>query len=75
VRALVSKRMGIAVIPRPAAGEAGPPIELRPIGPEPFTWPVALVWRGRRRQPPAAKAFLALALARAEKAPPVRLAA
>jgi DNA-binding transcriptional LysR family regulator len=48
---------------------------LRPIGPEPFTWPVALVWRGRRRQPPAAKAFLALAIARAESAPPVRLVA
>ena len=38
----------------------------RPIGPEPLTWPVALVWRAARRQPPAAKAFLALALERAE---------
>jgi DNA-binding transcriptional LysR family regulator len=75
VRALVSKGMGIAVIPRSAAEEAGPPIELRPIGPHPFTWPVALVWRGRRRQPPAAKAFLSLAIARAQQAPPVRLAA
>jgi hypothetical protein len=27
---------------------------------------VALVWRAARRQPPAAKAFLALALERAE---------
>src|SRR5204863_2905889 len=72
VRALVSKGMGIAVIPRSAAEEPGPPIELRPIGPEPFTWPVALVWRGRRRQPPAAKAFLALAIERAETAPPIR---
>jgi DNA-binding transcriptional LysR family regulator len=75
VRALVSKGMGIAVIPRSAAEEPGPPIELRPIGPTPFTWPVALVWRARRRQPPAAKAFLALAIARAEEAPPVRLVA
>ena len=68
--------MGVAVIPRSAAEEPGPPIELRPIGPEPFTWPVALVWRARRRQPPAAKAFLALAIARADEAsPPVRLVA
>jgi len=81
VRALVSKGMGVAVIPRSAAEEPGPPIELRPlrpIGPQPFTWPVALVWRARRRQPPAAKAFLALAIARADAAtatPPVRLVA
>jgi len=34
-----------------------------------------LVWRGRRREPPAAKALLALAIARAEQAPLVRLAA
>ena len=58
VRTLVSKGMGVAcVIPRSAAEEPGPPIELRPIGPEPFTWPVALVWRARRRQPPAARCF------------------
>ena len=75
VRALVSKGMGVAVIPRSAAEQPGPPIELRPIGPEPFTWPVALVWRATRRQPPAAKALLALAIARAEAAPSVRLVA
>ncbi len=43
--------------------------------PEPFTWPVALVWRATRRQPPAAKAFLALAIACAEQEPAVRLVA
>ena len=75
VRALVSKGMGVAVIPRSAAEEPGPPIELRPIGPQPFTWPVALVWRATRRQPPAAKAFLALAIACAEQHPAVRLVA
>ncbi|WP_205698462.1 LysR family transcriptional regulator [Conexibacter sp. SYSU D00693] len=64
VRALVAKGMGIAVMPRSAAEQAGPAIALRPVGPEPLTWPVALVWRARRRQPPAAKAFLALALER-----------
>ena len=62
VRALVAKGMGIAVMPRSAAEQAGPAIALRPVGPSPMTWPVALVWRARRKQPAAAKAFLALAL-------------
>jgi DNA-binding transcriptional LysR family regulator len=62
VRALVSKGLGLAVIPRSVAEQEGPPIALRPIGPEPFTWPVALVWRAARRQPAAAKAFLKVAL-------------
>jgi DNA-binding transcriptional LysR family regulator len=66
VRALVSKGLGLAVIPRSVAEQEGPPILLRPIGPERFTWPVALVWRARRRQPAAAKAFLAVALDRAD---------
>jgi DNA-binding transcriptional LysR family regulator len=67
VRTLASKGLGVAVIPRRVADESGPPIVWRPFGPEPMTWPVALVWRAARRQPPAAKAFLALALARAEQ--------
>jgi hypothetical protein len=36
---------------------------------------VALVWRSDRRQPPAAKAFLGMALERAELRSPVELAA
>lgn len=67
VRALASKGLGVAVLPRSVAEERGAPIVLRPFGPEPLTWPVALVWRATRRQPPAAKAFLALALAHAER--------
>jgi DNA-binding transcriptional LysR family regulator len=47
VRALASKGLGVAVIPRSVAAEPGPPIELRPIAPEPLTWPVALVWARR----------------------------
>jgi DNA-binding transcriptional LysR family regulator len=66
VRALVSKGLGIAVIPRSVAEQEGPPIALRPIGPDRFTWPVALVWRAARRQPAAAKAFLGVALELAE---------
>jgi DNA-binding transcriptional LysR family regulator len=67
VRALVSKGLGVAVIPRSVAEQEGPLIELRPIGPRRFTWPVALVWRAGRRQPAAAKAFLAIALEHAER--------
>jgi DNA-binding transcriptional LysR family regulator len=76
VRALVSKGLGVAVIPRSVAEQEGPPIALRPIGPGRFTWPVALVWRAGRRQPAAAKAFLAVALERAEDAsrPQLRVA-
>jgi DNA-binding transcriptional LysR family regulator len=67
VRGLASKGLGVAVLPRSVAEEPGPPIELRPIGPERLTWPIALVWRAARRQTPAGKAFLKVALAYAER--------
>jgi DNA-binding transcriptional LysR family regulator len=66
VRSLASKGLGVAVLPRSVAELDGPPVVLRPFRPEPVTWPIALVWRADRRQPRAAKAFLALALERAE---------
>lgn len=83
VRALVSKGLGVAVLPRSIAADPGPAITFRPVGPELLTWPTALVWRADRRQPPAAKAFLQLALQRAEETgrdgrsgtPPVALVA
>ena len=76
VRGLASKGLGVAVLPRSVAEEPGPPIELRPIGPERLTWPVALVWRAARRQSPAGKAFLKVALEHAERtAPPAALRA
>jgi DNA-binding transcriptional LysR family regulator len=67
VRALTSKGLGVAVMPRSIAQEPGPPIETRPIGPERLTWPVALIWRAARRQTPAGKAFLKVALEYAER--------
>jgi DNA-binding transcriptional LysR family regulator len=67
VRGLASKGLGVAVLPRTVAEEPGPPIELRPIGPDGLTWPIALVWRAARRQTPAGKAFLKVALAYAER--------
>ena len=66
VRGLASKGLGVAVLPRSVAEQPGPEIELRPIGPERLTWPVALVWRAARRQTPAGKAFLKVALAYAD---------
>jgi DNA-binding transcriptional LysR family regulator len=67
VRGLASKGLGVAVIPRSVAEQPGPPIELRPIGPKPLTWPIALVWRAERRQSPAGRAFLKVAVAHAER--------
>jgi DNA-binding transcriptional LysR family regulator len=66
VRALAGTGLGVAVLPRSIAELPGPAVVLRPFRPDPVTWPIALVWRSDRRQPPAAKAFLALALERAE---------
>ncbi|HWV86902.1 MAG TPA: LysR substrate-binding domain-containing protein, partial [Capillimicrobium sp.] len=51
-----------SMMPQSIVAEEGPPVVGIPIGPDPLTWPVAIVWRARRRQPPAAKAFLALTL-------------
>jgi DNA-binding transcriptional LysR family regulator len=62
VRALASTGLGVSVLPRSIATQSGPPIAWRPFGPEPLGWPVALVWCPRRRQTPAGRAFLALAL-------------
>jgi DNA-binding transcriptional LysR family regulator len=67
VRALASRGLGVAVMPRSVAEQAGPPIELRPFAPERLTWPVALVWRTARRQSPAGKAFLEIALDYAQR--------
>ena len=72
VRALASKGLGVAVLPRSIAREPGPPIEVRPIGPEPLTWPISLVWRAARKQSPAGKAFLKVALDYAERTEPDR---
>jgi len=72
VRGLASKGLGVAVLPRSVAEQPGPPIELRPIGPQRLTWPVALVWRAARRQTPAGKAFLKVALDHAERTEPDR---
>jgi DNA-binding transcriptional LysR family regulator len=68
VRALASKGLGVAVMPHSVADQPGPPVELRPVGPERLTWPIALVWRVERHQSPAGKAFIAVALEHAKRA-------
>jgi DNA-binding transcriptional LysR family regulator len=75
VRALASSGLGVAVIPRSVAEQPGPPIELLPFGPEPLTWPVALVWRAGRRQSPAGSAFLEVALEYGRSTPRTQLRA
>ena len=78
VRGLAARGLGVAVLPQSVAESEGEPIEVRPVGPEPLRWPVTIVWRAARRQPPAAKAFLALALEGVEARQdeiPARLAA
>src|SRR3954447_1500363 len=76
VRALPPRGLAATAIRRRPAEPRGEPIVLRPFGPEPITWPVSLVWRSTRRQPPAARAFLSMALAAgAAREPAVREAA
>jgi DNA-binding transcriptional LysR family regulator len=75
VRGLASKGLGVAVMPRSAAEQPGPLIELRPVGPERLTWPIALVWRVARSQSPAGSAFIAVALEYAKRTGRARLRA
>jgi DNA-binding transcriptional LysR family regulator len=75
VRGLASRGLGVAVLPESIAHMEGEPIEFRPVGPEPLRWPVTIIWRAARRQPPAAQAFLALALDGVQRSDSPRLAA
>lgn len=54
VRELVARGLGVSIVPRSTVEGDGPPVQAIPIGLE---RPLTMVWR-RRRQPPAAAAFL-----------------
>jgi LysR family transcriptional activator of glutamate synthase operon len=54
VRELVARGLGVSIVPRSTVDGDGPPVQAIPIGLE---RPLTVVWR-RRRQPPAAAAFL-----------------
>ncbi len=61
VRALVSRGLGVGVLPRSYAEVDGPPVVVRSLSPKRLWVPVSLVARAGHRQAPAAKALLALA--------------
>jgi DNA-binding transcriptional LysR family regulator len=54
VRELVARGLGVSIVPRSTVDGDGPPVRANSIGLE---RPLTVVWR-RRRQPPAAAAFL-----------------
>ena len=61
MRALASRGLGVALLPKGYLLREGPPVaavELRPR----VHLPVSLIWRVDRKLPPAAQAFLDLAL-------------
>ena len=57
VRELVARSLGVSIVPRSTVDGDGPHVAAVRIGPPPLGRPLTLVWR-RRRQPPAADAFL-----------------
>jgi LysR family transcriptional activator of glutamate synthase operon len=62
VRALASRGLGVAIMPRSDTEGPGPPVAAIGIGPPTLRRAVGLVWRADRRRAPAAEAFLAFAL-------------
>jgi DNA-binding transcriptional LysR family regulator len=57
IRALAAQGFGVAVLPRSFAEFPGPPLSIRSLRPA-IHLPVVLLWRERRSQPPATRAFL-----------------
>lgn len=60
-RALVSVGLAAAIVPRAVAEEAGPPVRIVRLEPEP-TWAPSLAWSAVRRPAPALAAFLEFAV-------------
>src|SRR3954468_2362593 len=63
LRCLVSTGFGAAVLPASLTRREGPPIDVRGLRPA-VGLPATLLWRRRRHQSPAARAFIEFALAR-----------
>ena len=72
LRCLVSTGFGAAVLPASLTLREGPPIDVRPLRPA-VRLPATLIWRKRRHQTPAARAFIDFA--RGSAAASIRLAA
>jgi LysR family transcriptional regulator, transcription activator of glutamate synthase operon len=64
LRHLVSTGFGAAVLPASLTGREGPPIDVRGLRPA-VRLPVTLLWRKRRHQTPAARAFIEFVRTRA----------
>src|SRR2546423_960589 len=62
VRALASRGLGVATMPRSDTVGPGPPVAAIAIGPPKLRRSVGVVWREGRRRAPAAEAFLAFVL-------------
>jgi LysR family transcriptional activator of glutamate synthase operon len=62
VRALASRGLGVAIMPRSDTEGPGPAVKTVSIGPPTLRRAVGLVWRAGRRRPPAAEAFLTFVL-------------
>jgi LysR family transcriptional activator of glutamate synthase operon len=63
VRALVSRGLGVAIMPRSETAAPGPRVAAIALGPPALRRQIGLVWRRERRHPPAAQAFLDFAAA------------
>lgn len=66
LRALASRGLGIALLPRGYVGREGPAVASVPLRPA-VRLPISLIWRAGRRRPPAAEAFLDYAIDQLER--------
>lgn len=69
IRRLVSRGMGVALLPRSDAVAPGAEVAVVALGGPPLVRDITLAWRQDRRHPPAVAEFLALAQATFQAAP------
>src|SRR5215207_7657265 len=62
IRAMVSRGLGVALLPVSEAEHAGPPVAVVAVRRPALARDVTLAWRANRRHSPAARAFLELAV-------------
>jgi DNA-binding transcriptional LysR family regulator len=61
IRSLVSRGLGVAIVPRSVADEPGPAVAVVELTDPSLTRDITLAWRAERPHSPAAAAFLELA--------------
>jgi LysR family transcriptional activator of glutamate synthase operon len=62
IRAMVSRGLGVALLPESETAHDGPPVAAVPVRNPALARDVTLAWRANRRHSPAARAFLELAV-------------